>query len=473
MNFPTINEELCPTEADSGCLDARCSDPAFTLSNPDICGAVQSLELKPGYALACAPSTLQFSTYLRSSLGEVPLTAGVVYSTSDASIVNIDASTGAATVLSAGVATITATWQGMNAFSQVNVVGGVNCCQSVQVRAIILLDSSNSMNSARTVVFPYTKAQAANSVANYAIEALNEAKDQMALVRFKDIAILEIGLTSVESDLLAVLVSPTVGTENGTSLKAALDEALLLFSQAPAPPPGTLVQPVILLVSDGQNQPILSGTETTALMAEAQAFKDSGGIIVCVGIRAYGVGYTTLQNLSSGGFFLNCIDKASVDGANARMKDLATYYCGCSSPAIYGCYQYGSGSPPGPQPPDPDPPFDPEGGGSPPPPPPPPTSLPCPTFTPPLGVVGAGLDVFLSVPGHPNARIRFTADGSQPPPNPSFTYPPSPLTGLDYDGMNVPIHIGPASPGSHPTIKAIARETGYADSVICAHTYTP
>lgn len=94
-------------------------------------------------------------------------------------------------------------------------------------------------------------------------------------------------------------------------------------------------------------------------------------------------------------------------------------------------------------------------------------------FTPVAGAsIGGGLDVTLSVPGFASAQIRFTQDGSQPPADPTFIFPSSILTGVDYVPPHVPVHfVHPINPSAVPTIKAIARVPGYADSIVASAVY--
>lgn len=83
--------------------------------------------------------------------------------------------------------------------------------------------------------------------------------------------------------------------------------------------------------------------------------------------------------------------------------------------------------------------------------------------------IGGGISVTLYVPGFPGAHIRYTADGSHVPLDPTFDLPPSLLTGVDY---YTPVNIiTPTNPLAVPRIKAIARYPGYADSVMSIASY--
>jgi hypothetical protein len=74
--------------------------------------------------------------------------------------------------------------------------------------------------------------------------------------------------------------------------------------------------------------------------------------------------------------------------------------------------------------------------------------------------------VRLAVTGFPAASIRFTSDTD--PADPSFTFPSAGATGLDYDGSYFVDGISVSVTG---VVKAIARQTGYADSPVCSANY--
>lgn len=331
MKFPNINTQDCPPAgigqstsggSEGSCPDQRCSDPAFAAANPLICGNQISLVLKPADALECANSGLiQFSTFARSSQGEQQVTAGVVYASSDPSVVAINASTGSATILLAGIATISATWQGLSAFSQVQVIGG-GCCDDVCVQTVIVQDNSQSMG--QTFGLPATKGAAAHALAVAYADGLQEGKDSDAVVSFNEAALLQQSLVSVIATVEAGLSSFPLTTANQTSLKSGID--LALETLAEAEPCGVLRQQVILLLSDGSNQPPMGDLEVSDLVAETDAFKAGGGIIICVGIRAWGDGYTLLQRLASGGFFIN-VTPSNYSSAFALLTGLMCYFC--------------------------------------------------------------------------------------------------------------------------------------------------
>lgn len=103
-------------------------------------------------------------------------------------------------------------------------------------------------------------------------------------------------------------------------------------------------QKVIMLVSSGQNLPPLGTTDHFALLERTRQFKQSGGIIICVGLRASGAGYNLLQQLASGGFFINITGDgvAPVNNAISTLLAMAGYFCAANvAPYGYSASQYG------------------------------------------------------------------------------------------------------------------------------------
>src|SRR6185295_15158618 len=81
MNLPDVTEAPCPT--DHPTVDAV-------------------LVLKPELVVACV-GEFTFKTFLREADGETLVTTGLTYSSLSPSVVTINASTGVATLLAAGV----------------------------------------------------------------------------------------------------------------------------------------------------------------------------------------------------------------------------------------------------------------------------------------------------------------------------------------------------------------------------------
>lgn len=453
MNWPTIAQDRCELAAQA-CQDPRCSDPAFAAANPELCSAGGTMVVAPEMVLACAPESIQFAATVRSAGGDVAAGPGVVWASSDASIVSINATSGEATALAAGLATISATWQGFSAFAQVNVLGvNGNCCDNVTVLLGLGLDNSLSMGQPFDGGYA-TKLDAAKAMAAAVVGDIL-TKDQGAVLYFNSTNGVVAGLSN-DPLALSAAVSTIQPTQNLTDLAGGFSALQNLLQAAT----GTIR--VILLVSDGASHPALSTSQQAALVAQAQAFKAAGNLILCVGVRAVGAGFTLLDTLASGGFFINVWGgAAAVATAVTRLQCSLGYFCAGSGPTNgYGC-----DTPEGPQSPDPSDPWDLEDG----PPPTPPAPLPAVSFSPASGTLrGTGLSVVLSVPGHPNADILYSMDGSANPADPAFGGP----VGTPYEGANAPVLV-PAAGAPSICLKAIARESGWANSPVSQACYPP
>lgn len=345
MIFPRINEQDCPPPdgsqvpsttggSEGGCADVRCGDPAFALANPILCGGTISLVLKPGLTIQCANSgVIHFAAFARSSAGETPLQF-VSFSTSDASVVAIDPATGNATILGSGIATISASWQGLSAFSQVTVMGG-NCCADVCVQTAIAQDNSQSMSELFGGGGPATKGDAARAIALAYAQAL-QSKDSDAVISFNEAAIEHQALTSDDPTVVSALESFPTSTDFQTELMSGVGVAMEVLNEAANC--GVIRQQVILLISDGQNQPPIGSADLADLLSITDNFKSAGGIIICVGIRAWGDGFTLLERLSSGGFFLN-VTPDSYSSSLALIRGMMCSFCaGGGAFAGYGGY---------------------------------------------------------------------------------------------------------------------------------------
>lgn len=462
MNLPNITEDTCPDpNAAATCTDPRCSDPVFAAANPDLCSSLGgTLSLHPDFVTACAPEDIQFALFLDSESGEQELTAGVTFSSSNPTALLIDPQSGQATALAQGIVTVTATWNGQTAFAQVNILGTGDCCASVQVQTVLLLDNSESMG------LPYgsgysSKLDAGKAVVAPFIQSLL-SKDEDAIAWFNGGQGTQVDLTNVVSDLIAG-VAAVAQTDQTTDIPGAFEYGKSLVPAAP----NTL--PVLLIVSDGQNVPALTTQARTDLLNAAHLFKTSGGMILCVGIKAYGDGYTLLRALANGGFFWNVFgDSSAVDNAATTLECSLGYFCAGSHPpggAGYNCAGYTCcDQPNGPQAPDPEPQCDTEAGPCP-----PPNNgprLPEVEFSPSSGTVTPGFTVQLSVTNHPNAAIRYTIGIGSEPSNPEFGG-----AGIDYDGPYRPVYLEPPPSGQSVYVKAIARESGYQNSNVAEATY--
>lgn len=455
MKEVTINEDLCPVDS---CATASDS-------------ASQELQIRPGFYVLCSGGSLTFSTYLVSAAGEVKLQTGIEYSCSDGSILDVNSGTGTSVVLGTGQVTVTVTWEDKTATATVVCQDeSGDCCAATQVRIMVLGDESKDMQQdigfVRRRDLTYAILQKALAGPLVSPPMLND-HTQAGTILFSDASIVYQTLTDDGSSPIYPLTSSSVITPGLTNISEALEKAIAVLAVDPGD------RQVIILFSNGVNRPALSHDDALDLLFTAEEFRQGGGVIICFGIGAVSEGFDLLRSMATPGYFVNIIPPLAVDVVATYGDKLSSMLCGLCAGDLpttgyslpegysYGCTLEDNG----PQAPDPHDYGDIENGIVEPaiqilP------KLPCPEFSPPTGAhIGAGLDVFLSVPGHEDAFIRYTADETEPP-DPSFTVPSS---ALDYDGA-VPVDGIQISP-TQATIKAIARKAGYADSDICEASY--
>ena len=338
MDFPKINEAACPTVTDGQVTelpeDERCSDADFAAENPSLCPNRSFLVLKPGLVTVCSDEgVIQFKAYVSAAAGETEA-VGAVYATSDASVISINSSTGEATVVGAGVATISASLAGDFAFSQITVTAGTNCCDDVTIATAYVLDNSLSSNVHFDVAYS-SRLAAAKKVAIQLVRQLNTDKETAAVIKFNRVAETVIELTSVvgdafTADSLVHAIENIAPTTLNTSVKEGFDHAVDLLALSGAG------RRIIVLLSDGQSRPHPTLVEQQQLLDTAMAFKNSGGIIICVGLQSYGDGFSLLRNMASGGWFINLLDDAGVIDGIETLAGMQCYYCGGNRPLTDG-----------------------------------------------------------------------------------------------------------------------------------------
>lgn len=311
MKFSNVFVSECPTTSTPGDGGA---------------GDVQSLILKPGIHVACA-GELQFSAYLSTSnSGETLLTEGVTFVSSSPAVVAIDSTTGAATLLTAGVATITASFGSLFATSQVTVMGeGDSCCDDVTVATMVAIDNSKSMSL--PVYGAGSRLDFANLAANTLFEAMRWDKDIAGLLKFSS------GPTLINSISSTQPTAAVTQTTEQTDIEEALEGAIAELDGV------TADRKVLVIISDGQHRPTASTPpeSTSGAIAKAAAFKNGGGVIIAVGASATGDGFSLLQSIASGGFFLNAFDADTVAAALSYLTGFLCYYCGGLPPSYGYC----------------------------------------------------------------------------------------------------------------------------------------
>lgn len=282
------------------------------------------LVLKPESALLQVGESVQFKAYARNATQEVLITNGVTYRSNDQAMVAIGAIGGSATGTRAGITTISAEWQDKIAYSRVEVVGD---CSDVTVGMLLCVDRSKSMGAPFTVppatgdepVYPKRLDLAKHLAKTFAGE-VNETKDWIGLMTF-DTAQTVTPLTQAKATIEAAANAITLSTGR-TDLYGALFKAIAQLNATVG-----LDKKVIVLISDGENK---LGSDPLPL---AESFKQSGGTIVCVGIRSYGENYTLLQNIATSGMFINALE-GNAASSSLQLSGLKGYFCAgnCTPP---------------------------------------------------------------------------------------------------------------------------------------------
>lgn len=307
MNLPTVTEAPCPTEHPGGGDDV--------------------LILKPELITVCV-GEFTFKTFLRNSEGETEVTEDLVYTSLSPSVVTINASTGVATLLAAGVGTISVTDGTLIAAAQVEVVGADwDCCSVRTVATLVMIDNSASMASAMTF-YPGSRLAFAKSVAYDFMDGMRLDKDTVGLSRF-NLSVTEVQAFSDDLPNHATINSIPQSIVN-TDFLEMIDSAIATLADV------TADRKVLMILSDGEHMTGPESAEDWAtIILNAANFKASGGIIVVCGCAASGNGFDLLQQIASGGFFFNPVDDETTLAAADTLIGLMCYYCG-GLPATYG-----------------------------------------------------------------------------------------------------------------------------------------
>lgn len=315
-----------PSGFPCGPKDERCNDPEFALANPELCSTrTTRLELRPGGAILLAGNTLQYATFVVFNDGsgaEYPVEIDLDYSSSNTAIATINASGGLATGVSAGVVTITVTWHGMVSHAQLTVIAS---CGSSEVA--IVIDDSKSMGSPFGSGYS-TRLAFAKAVANQFISDTDTAQASLDIVAF-NLVQTTFG-PSTDSTALLNYVSLVPQTQAFTSLGNAIHAAATKLAASSA------TQKIILLISDGEERAAGDPTEANPI-TEATSFRDSGGLLACVGVRASGDGFSLLSQLATAGYFVNGTPANAVEIIEL-VSGLRGYFCGtCGSGPYPDC----------------------------------------------------------------------------------------------------------------------------------------
>lgn len=277
--------------------------------------------VKPGVVTLCNAGEVLLQAFHAAHGTETLLDADVTWSSSDDDIATVDGD-GNVVAVSAGEAFITANWKDQIGFCKVTCSIEESCCGNVNVGTLLMIDNSRSMVGAFNIAYP-TLLDAAKHIADRFSAGLDITKDLMGLVKFS--AAQEV-LQSLTTSFLSEEISniSAVSGRDITDIRGALSFGISSINQCVS-----CQRKVLVFFSDGNNQPEMGTADYYATIGMARAFKESGGIIICVGLRASGVGYLLLQAMATSGFFLNVwgegVDPIMV--ATETLLGLRGYFC--------------------------------------------------------------------------------------------------------------------------------------------------
>lgn len=318
MNLGIITTQVCVDVVPPP--DVRCSDPEFAEENPGLCPAQPTLVIKPSMALTCQLGSVQFRAFKVTEGVEVDVTTSSTFTSSDPNTAIIGVDSGSATGLAAGEVTIAATYQGMIAHAELNILSGTNCCQKEHVAIMVLVDISKSMSLGFDSNYA-TRLDYAKAAASQFILEINGAKDSVGLMSFSDAQQNLLSTPTGNVSSVEAMVNGISQSQDTTSFYAILSQAVSALNAT------TADRKVILLISDGEDTASTDNT-TGDPFTVLSNFQSQGGIVMCLGVRSSNVenGFFTLSQFSSGGFFINAYPDTEV-AALQFLSGLKGYIC--------------------------------------------------------------------------------------------------------------------------------------------------
>lgn len=305
--------------------EQRCDDASATCCFTP----VPKLILKPEVS-AMSVGTIQFSAFLRSRQGEVLVEQDLFFQSDNTALLTINSMTGLATLVAPGVVQVSVIWQQLRAFASVTINSD---CSVVNNCFEILIDNSRSMSDRFNEIFE-TKLDVARLMAWQFSIGVNLAKDTIGLIGFNSYPneISTIGSTAISQTQFSQIQKSDASTSLLDAMRLATDNLSTQLS----------TRNVMVIFSDGWNHPSLSELQRIELIDLAKTFKMSGGVIIVIGIRAFGVGFDLLQNLASAGYFINVLADSGelhVDESMGLLEGFLPFICS-PIPAYLLAYLY-------------------------------------------------------------------------------------------------------------------------------------
>lgn len=293
--------------------DARCSDPVFAAANPTLCLNSPRLIIKPSAAWVEVLQDVQYVAFLVVNGVETELTDGVVWSIQDITIALIGAGSGNTTGIAVGITSVYATYGALTAAAQLEVIADGACATRVN-HFVLLFDSSKSMGSPFGGAYN-TRLDMAKEVAENLIVTANLGRDEYAVMKFDSSAV-EVLPFSQDEDALTNAVMGVATSQQWTNLGEGLERAYKYFDEENIEADGR----VIVLFTDGENN---TGDDPIPV---AQVIRESGIILIVIGLRAKYNPYRVLERMASGGFFVNALPSNSAS-VPEWISGLRSYLC--------------------------------------------------------------------------------------------------------------------------------------------------
>jgi hypothetical protein len=320
MNFGLIIKVDC---VNIGSVpNQNCNDPAFAELNPGICGSTPQLIIQPSNVLCCLLGGVKFSAVQILNGVETDVTASTIFQISDPAIAVIGVSSGRATGVGEGEAVVNATYNGMTTQASLTVIGQPDecgCCDDVEVAMMVVVDNSLSMSQQFNGSY-LTKLAYAKAAAKRFIGEVNGTKDLVGLMTFNDSGGTVVSDLSHDENAVAALVNDISQTSQLTGYAAALTAAIGALNASGAS------ELVLVLMSDGVDTSTADSTDMADALALAKQFQSGGGIIICLGVRSSSGGFSFLESLSTGGFFVNAFDSTAT-AALGYLSGMKGYFC--------------------------------------------------------------------------------------------------------------------------------------------------
>lgn len=317
MNLPNIITPTCSNALPPP--DPRCSDPAFALANPAICGTSTRLILKPSVAILCQLSTIQFRAFTVQGGTETDVTSQTTFTSSDFTIASIGLGTGSCAGIAPGEVTITATYLNFVATGQLTVLSGTNCCTQEHVAMMLMVDTTASMALGFGSGYS-TKLDYAKAAAERFISEVNATKDSVGLMAFHGTHVDTLAPITSNTTVVEDAADNIVQSQDKTEFYDAVTAGIAALNSVVSD------QKVLVIISDGADTLTTNFTSSNDPLVPLANFKTAGGIVIVLGVRAAGTGFALLSQMATGGFFINGYASDAADALNF-LSGLKGYIC--------------------------------------------------------------------------------------------------------------------------------------------------